>query len=68
MYYIFVINGREDRAWILEEIKHQIQASNVRFDYETYVTRGVGDGTRFVKIYCDLHPQSEVCFVACGGS
>ena len=46
MYYIFVINGREDKAWILEEIKHQIQASNVRFDYETYVTRGVGDGGR----------------------
>lgn len=68
MYYIFVINGRKDKAWILEEIENQIQASNVRFEHETYVTRGVGDGTRFVKIYCDLHPNAEVCFVACGGS
>lgn len=68
MYYIFVINGRKDKDGILDEIERQIQTLPMRINYETYVTRGVGDGTRFVKIYCDLHPQAQVCFIACGGS
>lgn len=33
-----------------------------------YYTKGVGDATRFVRFYCDLHKADEVCFVACGGS
>jgi len=68
MHYIFVINGRKDKAWIQDEVKRQLEAMNNRLDHEIYVTRGVGDGTRFVRIYCDLHPNEKVTFVACGGT
>ena len=68
MHYIFIINGREDKAAILEDVNRQIQEAGKGLDYESYVTRGIGDGTRFVRIYCDLHPNAKVCFVACGGS
>ena len=49
------------------EIERQIRALHRDVDYEIYQTRGVGDATRFVRIYCDLHPHDKVCFVACGG-
>ena len=67
MYYIFVINGRKDYA---DRIKADLdrQLSEVDIAYEFYFTEGVGDGTRFVRIYCDLHRKKEVCFIACGGS
>ena len=68
MHLIFVINGREDKAFIEEDVNRQIREFGPGLDYEFYRTRGVGDGTRFVKIYCDLHPAAKVCFVACGGS
>ena len=68
MHYIFIINGREDKAFIAEDVDRQIREFGPGLDYEIYKTRGVGDGTRFVKIFCDLHPNAQVCFVACGGS
>ena len=66
MHYIFVINGREDKSFIRQEVEQQI--SSLGIDYEFYVTTGEGDATRFVNIYCDLNPKKETCFVACGGS
>lgn len=68
MRYIFVINGRADKSHVQPEIEAQIAASGRKADCEIYLTRGIGDGTRFVKIWCDLHPHDEVCFVACGGT
>lgn len=68
MHYIFVINGRKDKGWILEEVQRQIDAIPGGLDHQIYVMRGVGDGTRFVRIYCDLHPAAKVTFVACGGT
>ena len=68
MHYIFIINGREDKSRIAEDVERQIATAGHRLDYEIYRTTGVGDGTRFVRIYCDLHPRVECCFVACGGS
>ena len=68
MRYIFVINGREDKAHIVAEVERQIAASGRKSDCDIYRTTGIGDGTRFVRIYCDLHPGEEVCFVACGGT
>ena len=68
MHYIFVINGRDDKSYIAEDLEKQIAAAGSGLDYEIYRTAGVGDGTRFVRIYCDLHPRTECCFVACGGS
>lgn len=66
MNYIFVVNGRDDKAVFLDDIRKQIDefcpGSMV------YKTIGVGDGTRFVRSYCEFHQKEEVCFVACGGS
>jgi len=66
MHYIFVINGRKDKLGVEQQVRNQLQSVDI--DYEIYVTTGNGDGTRFVRIYCDLHEKAEVCFVACGGS
>lgn len=66
MQYLFVVNGSPDKAFVLEEVKRQL--AEVTIEYELYVTTGVGDGTRFVRIWCDLHQNAKACFVACGGS
>ena len=68
MHYIFIINGRKDKSGIAEDVKRKIRETDAGLDHELYITRGVGDATRFVRIYCDLHPNAKVCFVACGGS
>ncbi|MBR4219463.1 MAG: hypothetical protein IKR71_10545 [Bacteroidales bacterium] len=66
MHYIFIINGRRDYAHITDDLKSQLEGLN--FKYTIYETTGVGDATRYTRIYCDLHRDEEVCFVACGGS
>ena len=67
MKYIFVINGR-NKDFILQDVQRQIEGAGENLDYDFYFTTGVGDGTRYVRIYCDLRPSAKVCFVACGGS
>lgn len=67
MKYIFVVNGREDKGGTIREDLDR-QLSEVDLQYEIYETKGVGDGIRFVRIYCDLHAEEEVTFIACGGS
>ena len=66
MYYIFVVNGRADKGFIMDELQPQLK--DVSIEYEIYKTVGEGDATRFVRIYCDFHQKDEVCFVACGGT
>lgn len=65
MKYIFVINGRYDKNDSLPEIQKQID--ELCPGAMQYRTIGVGDGTRFVRSYCEFHQKEEVCFVACGG-
>lgn len=66
MYWIFVVNGRKDKGFIDQELN--IQLADAGIEYEVYHTKSEGDATRFVRIYCDFHPDDEVCFVACGGN
>lgn len=67
MKYIFIVNGRADMVDRIDaELEKQLKGVDI--DYDVYHTEGVGDGIRYVRIYCDLHPEEEVCFVACGGS
>lgn len=67
MHYIFIINGREDYAPIIEaDLKKQLEGLD--FNHTIYTTTGLGDATRFTRVYCDLHHNETVCFVACGGS
>lgn len=72
MKYFFIINGRADRRSIADEVQRQLDLyTNAHPDtgdsYAIYITKGIGDATRFVRIYCDLHDREEVCFVAVGG-
>lgn len=67
MKYFFIVNGRADhRARIDDDLEKQLIGTQI--EYDVYHTKGIGDGIRFVRIYCDLHQDEEVTFVACGGS
>ena len=66
MKYIYIINGRADKAQQYQEFFDQLK--EIPHVYEVYTTMGEGDATRYVRLYCDLHPEDEVCFVACGGN
>lgn len=67
MKYIFIVNGREDKAYIRDEVQKQLNALRTSINYEIYATIGSGDAARYVKVFCDLHPKDVVTFVACGG-
>ncbi len=66
MYYVFIVNGRDDKKFIMDDLTPQLERVSIK--YEIYKTTGEGDGTRFVRLYCDFHREDEVCFVACGGT
>ena len=66
MKYIYIKNGRADKAPYYEEFYAQLK--EIPHSYVVYTTLGEGDATRYVRLYCDLHPEEEVCFVACGGN
>lgn len=66
MKYIYIINGRADKLPQYREFYDQLK--EVPHHYEVYTTIGEGDATRYVCLYCDLHPEEVVCFVACGGN
>ena len=66
MKYIYIINGRDDKAHQYQDFYFQLKENP--HPHEVYTTLGEGDATRYVRLYCDLHPEEEVCFVACGGN
>lgn len=66
MQYIFILNGRDDKAGLANAITRQ--AAEAEIDYQIYKTRGPGDGARYVNMYCDLNSKDPVCFIAVGGS
>lgn len=66
MKYIYIINGRADKAQQYQDLYLQLKENP--HPHEVYTTLGEGDATRYVRLYCDLHPEEEVCFVACGGN
>ena len=66
MKYIYIINGRADKSLQYQEFYDQLK--EIPHLHLVYTTLGEGDATRYVRLYCDLHPEEEVCFVACGGN
>jgi len=68
MRHVFVLNGRKDKASILSKVESAIAGLDIKLDYSIYSTEGAGDATRYVNLYCDLAPEEQTCFVACGGS
>ena len=72
MKYYFIINGRQEKTSNTGLLRKNIEKARADFEengdsIDVYVTKGIGDGTRVVRIYSDLHPNERVCFVACGG-
>lgn len=72
MKYIFIVNCRRDKVAIREEVERQLAELEDEFQRNgdsatVYFTTGEGDATREVHLYSDLHPNEQVCFVACGG-
>jgi len=65
MKYIYIINGRSDKQPHYQKLHEQLK--EIPHPWEIYSTMGEGDATRFVRLNCDLYPDDEVCFVACGG-
>ncbi len=71
MHYIFII-GRSDMNSDTSTVEKQIEEAQSALmrhgdESECYWIKNIGDGTRKVRIYNDLHPNEKVCFVACGG-
>ena len=67
MKYIFVVNPRAGTENSVKEIETAIAASQRKDLCEIYVTKSEKDATRFVREYCDSHPEEKVRFIACGG-
>ena len=67
MKHIFVANPAAGKKNSVEEIKREVARFSDRYDVSVYETAGRGDATRFVKEYCETHPEDEVRFYACGG-
>lgn len=67
MKYIFIANGREDKAQMVEDIQKQIAEIAEAPEHEIYKTKGPKDGQIHVYETCLDQPETELCFVACGG-
>ena len=58
MYYIFIVNGREDKAFIMDDLIPKIREVDIK--YEIYKTTGEGDATRFAHlIFSDIASDSD---------
>ena len=62
MKHIFVANPAAGKKNSVEEIKREVARFSDRYDVSVYETVGRGDATRFVKEYCETHPEDEVRF------
>lgn len=66
MKYIFILNPNAGAGEAKAKLESQLNVIKKKFDYEVYLTKGVGDATKFVKNAC-AKLKNETCFVACGG-
>lgn len=67
MHYVFIVNARQDKAYVLEKVNGMISACTRPLDYEIYLTEHPGSATAFIRNYCNSHQDEETCFIACGG-
>ena len=67
MKHIFIVNPAASTTDATPIIKTQLQSLPPSADCELYCTKAPGDATAFVDNWCTLHPETEVCFIACGG-
>ena len=67
MTFLFIINGREDKAFIKDEILLQLESLKNAPTREFYITRCEGDASEYVRTHALANPGEEFCYVACGG-
>jgi diacylglycerol kinase (ATP) len=67
MKHIFIANPAAGPKSSVTLIREETARLADRYDVSVYETQGVGDATRFIKEYCEAHPEEEVRFYACGG-
>ena len=72
MKHIFVINpaaGKNKRVLkIIPELEQYFsKGAGNGLEYQTYITKGPGDATRFVRETSAKNPDDELRFYACGG-
>ena len=68
MKHIFVVNPNAGKNNRTQEITDKLKTYDGKIDYEIYVTKGRGDGIRFVRDYLEKHPKEETYrLYACGG-
>lgn len=64
MKHIFILNPNAGKGTVVETLTERLSGSN--FDWEVYTTKAPGDSIRFIREWCDTHPE-PVRFYACGG-
>ena len=67
MHYVFILNPLAGPGGIEEKLAEQIKQLPEAKDCELYITKEEKDATRYVRDYCQKHPDEEIRFIACGG-
>src|SRR5574344_99006 len=69
MKHCFIINPNAGPYDITREVKFKLQAFEewINIDWETYITKGPLDATRYARQLCETYPDEEMRIYACGG-
>lgn len=71
MRHVYIINpaaGRDDAtAALIEQIERAYADIDDGLTVSSYITQACGDATRYVRQFCEQHPDEPVRFYACGG-
>ncbi len=64
MKHIFILNPNAGHGNVAKDLEEKL--SGTEFDWQIYTTKAAGDSVRFIRRWCDTHPE-PVRFYACGG-
>lgn len=64
MKHIFVLNPHAGHGTAKKELEDKLFGTS--FDWQIYTTTAAGDSIRFIREWCESHPE-PVRFYACGG-
>lgn len=65
--HIFIINPTSGKGSDKQPLIDAIEARKGTYNIDYYLTTAPQDATRFVRQYCQDHPDQTVYFYACGG-
>ncbi len=67
MKHVFVLNPTAGKKDGTRELLAKLETFQDKLDIETHLTEWAGDASRFVREWCENHPEKRVRFYACGG-